>query len=220
MNILFQIKQLTKKSVYFFVPIQIFLCIVTLCLSANTQNESIMTDVLFIRADGIIEIMLGIMHFISLVFSLYIVIGEELSPFANFIFVKTKKIYFLIRKNFVLFLYSIMVSIYLSLEYIFIKKFVINFDLSTSFFITYIVYLYIIYLMTYMTAFMFNSNQISIIVLILILALIIIYNINIFNIIDYLINKPIVLVFIIVKLNLFIIIFMNMYNKPLKKGSD
>ena len=39
MNILFQIKQLTKKSVYFFVPIQIFLCIVTLCLSANTQNE-------------------------------------------------------------------------------------------------------------------------------------------------------------------------------------
>ena len=198
MNILFQIKQLTKKSVYFFVPIQIFLCIVTLCLSANTQNESIMTDVLFIRADGIIEIMLGIMHFISLVFSLYIVIGEELSPFANFIFVKTKKIYFLIRKNFVLFLYSIMVSIYLSLEYIFIKKFVINFDLSTSFFITYIVYLYIIYLMTYMTAFMFNSNQISIIVLILILALIIIYNINIFNIIDYLINKPIVLVFIIV----------------------
>ena len=133
MNILFQIKQLTKKSVYFFVPIQIFLCIVTLCLSANTQNESIMTDVLFIRADGIIEIMLGIMHFISLVFSLYIVIGEELSPFANFIFVKTKKIYFLIRKNFVLFLYSIMVSIYLSLEYIFIKKFVINFDLSTSF---------------------------------------------------------------------------------------
>ena len=125
-----------------------------------------------------------------------------------------------IRKNFLLFLYSIMVSIYLSLEYIFIKKFVINFDLSTSFFITYIVYLYIIYLMTYMTAFMFNSNQISIIVLILILALIIIYNINIFNIIDYLINKPIVLVFIIVKLNLFIIIFMNMYNKPLKKGSD
>ena len=220
MNILFQIKRLIKKGICFFVPVQIFLCIIALYLSINGQEESIITNVFFIKADGIIEIMLDIIHFISLVFSLYIVIGEEFSPFANFIFVRSRKIDFLIRKNLVLFIYSIMVSIFLSLEYFFIKKFEIDFNFITIFFITYTLYLYIIYLVAYMTTFIFESNQISIVSLILILVFMLLYNINIFNIINYLINKPIVLALIIIILNLFNIIFINMYNKPLKKGSD
>ena len=70
MNILFQIKRLIKKGICFFVPVQIFLCIIALYLSINGQEESIITNVFFIKADGIIEIMLDIIHFISLVFSL------------------------------------------------------------------------------------------------------------------------------------------------------
>lgn len=220
MNIFFQIYQLTKKNIYFFIPIQIFICIVNLYLAYSMQDILYILYVPIWKSRSLLELMILTLNFISTLISLYIFMGIEFGPFSNYIFTRTRKFRFLINKNIVLFCYSIIIGFFFYLEYLLMIKFSFNIILNIKLLIIYILLMYIIYLLAYITTLILKSNQISLTILILTYIYIIYSNINIMEYFKYMIeNIPILIIFTLI-LNMIYFIALNKYNKPLKRGSD
>lgn len=220
MYIFFQIYQLTKKSIYFFVPIQIFICLVNLYLANSTQDILYILYVPMWKSRSLLELMILTLNFISTLIALYTFMGIEFGPFSNYIFTRTKKFRFLINKNIVLFCYSVIIGFFFYLEYLLMIKFSFNIILNIKLLIIYILLIYIIYLLAYITTLIFKSNQISLTILILTYIYMIYSNINIMEYFKYMIENISILVIFILVLNIIYFIALNKYRKPLKKESD
>lgn len=216
MYILFQLIQLMKRNLYFFIPIQIIICIIIIFLAVSTESISYILFIPYKKANDILEIMILLLHFISLLLSLYITIGEELNPFCNFIFTRNKKTSFVLNKNIVILCYSIIIGISIYIEYALILKHLFDYILNIKFALLYIVFLYVLYLAAYSMTLLFKSNQIAIVFQIILLIFAVLNKINIIK----LVCNPIILLFTIIIINIFIIIQINIFDKPLKKGSD
>lgn len=216
MYILFQLIQLMKRNLYFFIPIQIMICIIIIFLAVNTESISYILFIPYMKANDILEIMVLLLHFISLLLSLYITIGEELNPFCSFIFTRNKKTNFVLNKNIVILCYSTIIGTFIYIEYASILKHLFDYILNIKFILIYIVFLYVLYLTAYSITLLFKSNQIAIIVQIILLIFVVLNKINIIK----LVCNPIILLFTIIIINIFIIIQINIFDKPLKKGSD
>lgn len=219
MYIFFQVYQLLKRNIYFFIPIQVIICILNLYLFYNSQDKLYVLYIPLCKARGLLEIMILNLNLVSILFSLYIYIGTEFSTFASLIFVRTTKIKFILIKNIVLFFYSIIMSVFCYFEYSIMVKYTLNIILDIRLLKVYIIFFYTIYLLAYIIALLFESNNLSIIILISVYIYIIYNNINIIKYFYYVSENSIVILLIIGIINTLVFIILNNYNKSLKKGS-